>query len=151
MDDLDLRILEGLRVDARRPFLELAKELGVSDATIHVRVKRMMEEGVIKDFTTTIDHGKLGYGVTAFIEVKVKPGTTNEAILKLSSISGVLEAHEMLGHCDILLKVMVKDLNELRDKMVNEMKKVEEIVSSEAHAVLKVVKDNHSLPISIQA
>jgi Lrp/AsnC family transcriptional regulator for asnA, asnC and gidA len=147
MDELDLRILEALRVDSRRPYLELAKELGVSDATIHLRVKKMIEEGVIKGFTILIDHEKLGYGMTAFIEVQVRPGTADETVSKLSSIDGVLEAHEIHGHCDILLKVKAKGLAELRDKIVNQIKKVEDIVSSEAYTVLKVVKEEHSLPI----
>ena len=150
MDNLDLKILEGLRVDARRPFLELAKELGVSDATIHMRVKRMVKEGVIQGFATIVDHRKLGYGVTAFIEVRVKPGTADEAVSKLSGIKGVLETHEMHGRYDILLKVKVKDLDELRDKVVNDIRRLEEVVSSEAHTVLKVVKEMHSMPIPIQ-
>jgi len=149
MDELDLKILEGLRVNSRRPFLELAKELGVSDATIHGRVKKMVEEGVIKDFTITTDHEKLGYGVTAFVELKVKPGTADEAISRLSEIGGVLEAHEIHGHCDILLKVKAKDLRELRDKIVNNIRRVEEVVSSQAFTVLKVVKEGHTLPIRI--
>ncbi|MEM3382682.1 MAG: Lrp/AsnC family transcriptional regulator [Nitrososphaerales archaeon] len=147
MDELDLRILEALRVDARRPYLELAKELGVSDATIHLRVKKMVEEGVIKGFTILIDHEKLGYGMTAFIEVQVKPRTADETVSKLSSIDGVLEAHEIHGHCDILLKVKAKGLAELRDKIVNQIKKVEDIVSSKAYTVLKVAKEEHNLPI----
>ncbi|MGB9659508.1 MAG: Lrp/AsnC family transcriptional regulator [Nitrososphaerales archaeon] len=147
MDELDLKILEALRVDSRRPYLELAKELGVSDATIHLRVKKMVEEGVIKGFTILIDHEKLGYGMTAFIEVQVKPGTADETVLKLSSIDGVLEAHEIHGHCDILLKVKAKGLVDLRDKIVNQIKKVGDIVSSEAYTVLKVVREEHSLPI----
>lgn len=150
MDELDLKILEALRLDSRRPYLELAKELGVSDATIHVRVKKMIEEGIIKGFTTLIDHEKIGYGMTAFVEVRVKPGMTDDAVSKLSGIEGVLETHEIHGHCDILLKVRVKDLVELRDKIVNKIRRVEEIVSSEAYAVLKVVKEEHSLPIPIQ-
>ena len=104
MDELDLNILGALRRDARKPFLELARELGVSDATIHVRVKRMMEEGIIKGFDTIVDDGKLGYGVTAFIEIDVKPGTVAEAVAKLSRIDGILEIHEVHGHYDILLK-----------------------------------------------
>lgn len=145
MDELDLRILEALRVDSRRPYLELAKEFGVSDATIHLRVKKMIEEGVIKGFTILIDHEKLGYGMIVFIEVRVRPGTADEAVSKLSSIDGVLEDHEIHGHCDILLKVKAKGLAELRDKIVNQIKKVEDIVSSEAYTVLKVVKEEHSL------
>lgn len=149
MDELDLKLMKALRADSRRSFLELAKELGVSDATIHARVKKMVEEGLIKGFTIRLDHEKLGYGVTAFVEVRVRPGTADDALLRLSGTEGVLEAHEIHGHCDILLKMKAKDLSELRDKVVNKIKKFEEVVSSEVFAVLKVVKEEDSLPIAI--
>ncbi|MFQ5762817.1 MAG: Lrp/AsnC family transcriptional regulator [Candidatus Bathyarchaeia archaeon] len=148
MDELDRKILSALRLDARKSFLELAKELGVADATIHVRVKKMMEERVIKGFETVIDDGNLGYAVTAVVEIKVKPGTADEASRKLSRVEGVLEAHEVHGHCDILLKVKSRSLPELRDKLVREIRAAEEVVSSEAYPVLKIVKEERNLPIS---
>ena len=148
MDELDSKILNALKVDARKPFLELAKELGVADATIHIRVKKMTAEGVIKGFETSVDAKNLGYSVTAFVEIRVKPGTAvDEASRKLSKIEGVLEAHEIHGHCDILLKVKTKNLTELRDKLVGEIRAVEEVVSSEAYPVLKVIKEDHNVPV----
>jgi len=150
MDELNLKILSALRFDARKPFLEIARKLGVADATIHARVKKMIEEGIIKGFETIIDDEKLGYKITSFIEIKVKPGTADEAVIALSRIDGVLEVHEIHGHCDILLKVKAKNLAELRDKLVKEIRAIKEVISSEAHTVLKVVKEEHSLPIAIK-
>lgn len=147
MDEIDYKILNALRDDARKPYLELAKEIGVSDATIHARVKKLVEEGVIKGFKAIIDDKKLGYEITVFVEVKVKPGTADIAISKLTKIDGVLEAHEIHGHCDILLKVRTKGLTELRDKIVNEIRAIEEIASTEAYTVLKIAKEEHSLPV----
>jgi Lrp/AsnC family transcriptional regulator for asnA, asnC and gidA len=148
LDELDLNILGALRRDARKPFLELARELGVSDATIHVRVKRMMEEGIIKGFETIVDDGKLGYDVTAFIEIDVKPGTVADAVAKLSRIDGILEIHEVHGPYDILLKVRTVGLTELRDKLVDDIRMIEEVVSSQTYSVLRVAKEEHSLPLT---
>ncbi|MEM3737132.1 MAG: Lrp/AsnC family transcriptional regulator [Candidatus Bathyarchaeia archaeon] len=147
MDDLDLKILYALRFNARKPFLELAKDLGVADATIHARVKKMINEGIIKGFETVIDEEKMGYGVTAFIEIRVKPGAADEVVAKLSKTEGVLEAHEIYGHCDILLKVRTKGLADLRDKLVKEIRELSDVVSSEAYTVLKVAKEERSLPV----
>jgi len=149
MDKLDLKILGALRFDARKPFLELAKELKVGDATIHARVKKMFEEGVIKGFETIVDDSKLGYGITAFVEIKIRPGTADKAIGKLKSIDGVLEAHEIHGRCDILLKVRAKGLIEFRDKLVKEIRAVKEVISSEAYPVLKAAKEERGMPIII--
>ena len=145
MDVLDLKILNVLRQDARKPFLEVANELGVSDVTIHKRVKKMVDRGVIRGFETVIDDAKLGYGVTAFVEVGVEPGASESAAEKLTRIDGVLETHEIHGHCDILLKVRAEGLSELRDKLVNQIRVVEEVVSTEAFPVMRVVKEEHSL------
>ncbi len=141
MDELDLQILRSLREDARIPYLKLASSLGVSDVTVHSRVRKMVEDGTITGFTTAIDYGKLGYTITAFLEINVKPGTADEVIDRLTKIEGVVEAHEIHGHCDILLKVKVRSLEELRDKIVNEIRKTKDLVRSEAYTVLKVVRE----------
>ena len=110
----------------------------------------MIEEGAIRRFETVVDAEKLGFGITAFVEIKVNPGATVQAASKLSQIDGVLEAHEIHGHCDILLKVRVRNLVELRDKLVGEVRAIKEVVSSEAYPVLKVVKEEYSVPVTAQ-
>ncbi len=147
LDDLDRKILGALRLNARKPFLELAKDLGVSDATIHTRVHKLIKDGVIKGFETIINDRYLGFGITGFIEINIEPGTIEKVVEKMSRLDGVMEVHEIHGHYDILLKVRTKDLNEFRDKLVNEIRPIEEVVSTEAYTVLKVVKEEHSLPI----
>ena len=149
MDDTDWKILNILRLDARKPFLEIAKKLGISDATIHCRIKKMIADGVIKGFETIVDEEKLGYSVTAFIEIKIKPGTANKAGEKLSKLDGVLEVHEIHGHCDLLLKLKVKGLSALREKLVREIKSIAEVVSCEAFTTLKIVKEEHGIPVLI--
>lgn len=149
-DDLDLKILNVLRDDARKPFLEVAKGLGVADATVHARVKRMVDDGIIKGFETAIDDARLGYEITAFVEIRVKAGASAEAVSKLTGIHGILEVHEIHGRCDILLKVRVRGLEDLREKLVGEIRAIKEVISSEAYPVLKIAKDEHSLPVKAE-
>jgi Lrp/AsnC family transcriptional regulator for asnA, asnC and gidA len=147
MDELDFRILEGLSRDARRHYLDLANELGVSDATVHKRVRKLVDDGIIRGFVTVVDEEKLGYKITAFIEVVVQPGSVESVVPELCAIDGVLEAHELHGHCDILLKVRARDLGALRDKLVNRIRAVDEVTSTEAFPVLRVAKEEYQISI----
>ncbi len=145
MDALDLNILNALRSDGRKRYLDLAGELGVSDATIHKRVRKLSDQGYIKGFEAVLDDGRLGYPVTAFVEVGVRPGSAEITADKLASIEGVVEAHEIHGHCDLLLKVRAKGLAELRDKLVKQIRAVEEVTTTEAIPVMRIVKEERGV------
>jgi DNA-binding Lrp family transcriptional regulator len=147
MDDLDMRLLAALKENARRPFLTLSKELGVSDATIHKRIHRLEKSGVIKGYNTKLDAEQLGYKVTAFIELHIKPGTSESVGQKLAKIPSVLEIFELHSHCDILLKVQAKDLHELRNELVGKISAVPDVLSKETSIVLNVAKSVDGPPL----
>lgn len=147
MDDLDMRLLVALKQDARRPFLALSKDLGVSDATIHKRIAALERSGVIRGYSTKLDPERLGYRVTAFIELKIKPGTAEAVGKRLAKIPEVLEVFELHSHCDILLKVQAKDLHELRNELVGVILAVPDIISKETNIVLNTVKSESGPPI----
>lgn len=147
MDDLDTRLIWALKQDARRSFLALSKELGVSDATIHKRVRNLEKVGIIKGYTTLLDAERLGYGVTAFIELRIKPGTAESVGEELAKIPNILDIFELHSHCDILLRVQVKDLHELRNELVNRITLIPDIVSKETNVVLNTVKSVGGPPI----
>src|SRR3990172_9291173 len=95
MDETDLRILNVLRKAARTPFVDIARTAGVSDATVHLRVRGMLKSGVIERFSAIVNHEKLGYAFTAFVEINVRPGA-------LSKVITAVEVHELHGQCDLL-------------------------------------------------
>ncbi|MGB3457944.1 MAG: winged helix-turn-helix transcriptional regulator, partial [Halobacteriota archaeon] len=78
LDEIDKKIIEMLQEDSRKTFVEIAKELGVSDPTIHVRVKKLQEAGIIEKFTAVLAPAKVEMGVAAFIEINIKPNTIEE-------------------------------------------------------------------------
>ena len=67
LDEVDHQILDMLIENARTPFTDIAKKLLVSAGTIHVRVKKMEEEGVIKGSTLTVDYDKMNYSFIAYV------------------------------------------------------------------------------------
>ena len=124
LDDVNLRIMDMLGRDSSTPFVEIAKQIGISDATVHIRVRRLISEGVINKFTISVDNDLLGYDHLAFIGINVQPGFADESIDGLSNLEEVLEIHEMHGTFDLLLKIRAKDLEQMRDVLENKIGKL---------------------------
>jgi DNA-binding Lrp family transcriptional regulator len=141
LDDVNLKIMDILGKDSSTPFVEIAKQIGISDATVHIRVRRLISERVINKFTISVDNNLLGYDHLAFIGINVEPGFADEAIYKLSSIEEVLEVHEMHGTFDLLLKIRAKDLEQMRDVVENKIRKLPRILETELMTVLKTRKE----------
>jgi Lrp/AsnC family transcriptional regulator, regulator for asnA, asnC and gidA len=141
LDDVNLRIIDILSKDSSTPFVEVAKQIGISDATVHIRVKKLISEGIISKFTISVDNDLLGYDHLAFIGINVEPGFADEAIAELSNLEEVLEIHEMHGTFDLLLKVRAKDLNQMRDLVEKKIRKLRRILETELMTVLKTRKE----------
>ena len=148
MDEINLRILDILSHDASRPFVEIAKELQISDATVHMRVRRLVAAGIIRKFTIAVDNRLLGYGHTAFMGVNIDHGSsTDDVTFHLSQIDEVLEVHEMHGRFDIVLKIRAQSLEEMRNIVVNKIRKLPYIKDCELMAVLKTIKEEQSVSL----
>ena len=91
MDEVDLNILSILQGDARIPFTHIAEKLGVSDATIHLRVKKMEKSGLIEKYTVILNEEELGKPVITYIMIRVDPGNVEEVCKRLLEIEEVYE------------------------------------------------------------
>ena len=141
LDDIDKRIIEMLQEDSRKPFVEIAKELGLSDPTIHGRVKKLQEAGVIEKFTAVLAPAKVEKGIAAFVEINVKPNTIEEVIGNLGGIDEVLEIHETFGDYDLIAKLRTKTNEDLRDLVAREIRTIPYIVNTKVTTVLKTRKE----------
>ncbi len=116
LDDLDHQILEALIENARTPFTDIAKNLLVSAGTIHVRVKKMEDEGVIRGSTLSVDYNKMGYTFIAYIGVFLENSSTTEQVVEqIKSIPEVTVAHLTTGKFSIFCKVRAKDTRHAKD------------------------------------
>jgi Lrp/AsnC family transcriptional regulator, regulator for asnA, asnC and gidA len=127
--------------------VEIAKKLGISDATVHLRIKNLLAAGIINKFTILVDNNRLGYTHVAFIGVNVVPGYTAEVAKYLTGLNEILELHEMLSRFDLLLKLRARSLNELRDIVVNKVRKFPRIVEIELMTTLKTSKEEQIIDI----
>ncbi len=83
IDDINLKIIDILKKDASTPFVDIAKRIGVSDATVHIRVRRMIAAGIINKFTISVDNDLLGYDHLAFMGINISPGSADQIISDL--------------------------------------------------------------------
>src|ERR671932_82442 len=141
LDDINLKIIDVLSKDSSVPFVEIAKQVGISDATVHVRVRRLKDEGVIDKFTLSVDNGLLGYDHLAFIGINIRPGLADQITEELSNIEEVLEVHEMHGRFDLFVKIRAKDLSHMRDIIENKIRVLPNILETELMTVLKTKKE----------
>jgi Lrp/AsnC family transcriptional regulator for asnA, asnC and gidA len=147
LDEINLKILDILSRDASRPFVDIAKELEISDATVHIRVRRLVAAGILRKFTIATDNRLLGYDHLAFVGINIKEGSSDEAIAILSAFDEILELHEMYGQFDLLLKIRAKSLEEMREVIVNKIGRIPQIREAELMTVLKTIKEEQMVSL----
>jgi len=120
LDELDLQILDILIKDARTPYLEIARVCHVSGGTIHVRMKKMEDLGIIRGTKILLDMPKLGYDVCCFVGIYLdKASSFATAIEELSNIREIVELHYTTGEYTIFSKVICKNIAHLQDVLLN--------------------------------
>lgn len=119
LDDLDLQILDILIKDARTPYLEIARICHVSGGTIHVRMKKMEDMGIIKGTKILLDMSKLGYDVCCFIGVYLdKTSSFQEAVEEMGKIKEIVELHYTTGNYTLFAKVICKNISHLQELLL---------------------------------
>lgn len=132
IDLLDQQILRTLVADARTPYAEMAKNFGVSAGTIHVRVEKMRQSGVIEGTKIKISERKLGYDVCCFIGIILKSAKDyDKVIAKLNEFPEVVEAYYTTGNYSIFIKVMTHTIEELHLVLAGKIQSIDEIQSTE--------------------
>ncbi len=147
LDYINYRILDVLSKNSSLPFVELAKQIGISDATIHTRVKKLLTLGVIKKFTIFVDNDLLGYDHLAFINLKIERGRTEETTNNLMKIDEILEIHEIYDKFDLLIKIRTKNLDNLRDIIVNKILSSNYVKETELMTVLRTRKEEQMISL----
>ncbi len=139
IDEIDLRILSKLTQDSRIPFSRLARELGVSESTVYLRIKRLRELGILKNFSAVVDLSKLGYEVEAFIKIKVgNQRSPLEVAETLEKIGGIMEVYEVSGDFPILVRVLARDNNEL-SSIIDTIMKVKGVTDVDVLYVIRKI------------
>ena len=128
IDDVDLKILSHLMLDAKTPYTEIAKKVFVSGGTVHVRMKKLEEMGVVLGTTLQLDYTKLGFDVTCFLGIYLEKSSLYDAVVeKLRQIPEIVKIHYTTGDYNIFIKIHCRDTNHLREVLHDKIQKVDGI------------------------
>lgn len=132
IDNIDLKILEILTRNAKKPYTEVAKLVHVSGGTVHVRMRKMEEMGIIQGNSLIIDYTKLGFDVTAFIGIFLaKSALYDEVILELKKIPEIINVHYTTGNYSMFAKIYCRDTKHLKDLLHDKIQRIEGIVRTD--------------------
>ena len=148
LDEVNLNILLILQENARTPFTQIAQQVGVSDATVYLRVKKMEKMGLIEKYNTILSEEKLGQPIVTYILIRVNPGAVEEVCTKLTELHEIYEISEIHEQYDILLKVRGSSLENVRNTLIQKIRSLPNVLSSEAYTVYKTWKRDMGLRIT---
>ena len=116
LDEIDNQILELLIENTRMPYTEIAKKLIISAGTVHVRVRKMEEAGIITGSTLNIDYPKMGFSFTAYVGIYLsKTKLTQHVIDELRKIPYVVVAHQTTGQYNIFCEIKARDTHHAKE------------------------------------
>ena len=132
LDDTDRKILALLLEDAKMPYTEVARKVHVSGGTVHVRMARLEELGIVQGATLKIDYAKLGYGVNAFLGIYLLKSSLSSSVTEqLREIPEVVNIHYMTGGYSLFARLVCRDTHHLRDVLHDRIQVIEGIERTE--------------------
>lgn len=138
LDNIDHQILSILMENATLPYTEVAKKVEVSTGTVHVRMKKMEDLGIVKGAQLKIDYAKLGYDITAFLGIYLQQSSFYDQAAKgLKEIPEVVNLHYTTGNYSMFVKIVCRDTQHLRAVLHDKIQKVQGIERTETFIALE--------------
>ena len=132
LDKIDKQILSILMNNAKTPYTDIAKEIHVSGGTVHVRMKKLEQMGLVTGANLSVDYSKLGYDICAFLGIYLdKSSLFDEVAEALEEIPEIVGAHYTTGLYNIFAKVICKDTTHLRNVLHDKIQKIQGIQRTE--------------------
>jgi len=144
LDDVDSRILGILVEDGRRSFREVARRAGVTTPTVQARVKRMMEEGLIRKISPIFDVSKFKQGLVFHLYLRVNPAEVEKIANKLEKNPEVRGIYLTTGENNLTLRVAVDSLDELQ-RFTETLDREFGVKQNSSQMVVKIFKDDQSV------
>ena len=132
LDKLDLQIIQAMMQDAEVSYADLGKQFFVSGGTIHVRIKKLEELGIVKGKRLAVDLKVLGYDIIAFIGIYLEKSSMYDTVaLALKNIPQVVRVNYTTGNYSMFIEVVCKDINQLRFVLHDSLQKIKGIERTE--------------------
>ena len=138
LDKLDKQILSMLMKDSTIPYTEIAKELVISAGTVHVRMKKLIDTGVVLGSHLEINPTKVGFDICAFLGVFLEKGSEyNDAVARLKKVPEVVELHYTTGIYSMFAKIVCRDTQHLREVLNEQIQTIKGIQRTETFISLE--------------
>lgn len=132
LDKLDLDIIHHMMGDAEISYADLGKKLFVSGGTIHVRIKKLQEAGIVKGTKLSVDLKQLGYDVIAFIGIYLKESSLYDTVAReLQKIPEIVRLNYTTGNYSMFAEIICKDISGLRHVLHDQLQKIKGIERTE--------------------
>ena len=145
LDPIDLKIIEELQKDGKQSIKQLSQKINLSITPIHERIKKIEASGIIDKYVAIVNPELLGKNLIVYCQVTLVQHEDN-AFKKfedyVNSISKILEVSYIAGSFDILLKIILKDMNEYQNFVLKEMSQLEIISNIQSSFVIKQIKND---------
>ena len=140
LDDTDRALVELLRGDGRASVRALADELHISRATAYARLDRLQRDGVITGYAAQVDPERYGYGISAYVYLKISQHSWKAVRRRVQQIDEVWHAALVSGENDLVLLVRTRDAASLRDLVLNDLQTMPDVVSTQTVLILDEVR-----------
>ncbi|MBW7891711.1 MAG: Lrp/AsnC ligand binding domain-containing protein [Chitinophagaceae bacterium] len=132
LDKLDLQIISAMMEDAGISYADLGKNLSVSGGTIHVRIKKLQESGIVKGTRLNVNLKELGYDITAFIGIYLEKSSLYDTVAKeLRKIPEIVRLNYTTGNYSMFIEVVCRDITQLRQVLHDGLQKIKGIERTE--------------------
>jgi DNA-binding Lrp family transcriptional regulator len=141
MDETDIKILHQILSDGRSSYRKIAEQIGVSPPTVLNRIQKLETNHVIKSYSAILDHEKLGYDLTAIIEVTAVKGKITEVEKHISKFANVCAVYDITGLTDMIIVAKFRNRRELSDFVKKDLA-LPFVERTNSHMVLVTVKED---------
>ena len=132
LDKLDLQIISAMMEDAGISYADLGKNLSVSGGTIHVRIKKLQESGIVKGTRLSVELKELGYDITAFVGIYLEKSSLYDTVAKdLKKIPEIVRLNYTTGNYSMFIEIVCRDITQLRHVLHDELQKIKGIERTE--------------------
>ena len=137
LDDVDYRILNLLTQDAKMPYTEIARQIHVSGGTVHVRMGRLEELGIVRRATLDLDLPKLGYGMQAFVGVYLQKNSLYLSVIEaMKGIAEITDAYATTGQYGLFVRLVCRDTQHMRAVLHDQVMFIEGVERTETLVLL---------------
>jgi Lrp/AsnC family leucine-responsive transcriptional regulator len=147
LDEIDWKILAALQRNANLPNTELADQVGLTPAPCLRRVRKLTETGVIKGFLLALDNRRLGFSISALLEITLAQRSVLATEKFLKTIQGerqVIACHMVTGDCDFVLRILSPDIDSYRKLIWEDLHAMEGVQRIRSSIILETFKDQLS-------